>query len=202
MNTPQGGATTFSHDRTESGQSPCSVGGFTAIIASQPMRARVLRTVLVGTCLLSFTPLSHAEWTKDITCPAGTVYRDLREYAGREEFCEKLLSGSLRVKHGPYRFWYNVDLPGDRGNYTNGRRTGSWKECSRFGRCKQTDYPLIYPEEKNHAGVKAQVPIMFQNGKYRFDFASCWSTWVTLSGSEDIDFNIGSSGARCFVAYL
>jgi hypothetical protein len=43
----------------------------------------------------------QAVWTKDITCPAGTVYRDQRPYAGREEFCERLLPGSLRVKDGP-----------------------------------------------------------------------------------------------------
>ena len=38
-----------------------------------------------------------AQWTKTIDCPNGTVYRDVRRDAGREESCERLLPGSLKV---------------------------------------------------------------------------------------------------------
>jgi hypothetical protein len=164
--------------------------------SNRGLLALALMVLLLGTARYA-----HAEWTKDIQCPTGTEYRDLRPYAGRGEFCERLLPGSLRVKHGPYKFWYNADLLGDRGNYTNGRRTGPWRECDRFGRCKHADYPLIDPQEE-HPGLNPQIPITFQHGKYRFDFASCWSTWVTQSGSEDTDFNIGDYGHRCTVNYF
>jgi|SRR5271167_1256472 len=157
---------------------------------------------LTGILVLISAPLCHAEWTKDINCPSGTVYRDVREYAGRAEFCERLLPGSLRVKHGPSRFWFSEDYPGDRGSYTNGRQVGPWKECNRFGRCKHTDFPLAYPEEEERAGFEPEIPVSYRRGKYIFDFTSCWSTWVTRSGNEDLDLNINGSDLRCVVAYL
>lgn len=179
----------------------CSCARFTVIISSRSMQVRTCSFFLLGILALVVVPSGHAQWTKDITCPAGTVYRDLRTFAG-EEFCERLLPGALRVKHGPYRFWVNPDFRNTRGDYTNGRQTGSWRECDKNGRCRHVDYPLIYPEEKDRPGLKPEIPVTFQHGKYQFDFSSCWSTWVTLSGSEDIDFNIGGAGHRCFVANL
>jgi hypothetical protein len=170
--------------------------------------AKTMRRILcffrlfIGTLFLTMIPFCHAEWTKDINCPRGTVYRDLRIDAGREEFCERLLPGSLRVKHGPYRFWFNVDFLGAKGSYTNGRRVGPWKECDRFRRCEQKDYPLADPLEQERTGFKPEVPISFHHGKYVFDFTSCWSTWVTQSGGEDIDLNIGGETLRCVVSYL
>ncbi len=165
------------------------------------MKEGSFAVLLLGMLCLSST-LSYAEWTKDINCPSGTEYRDLRPYAGREEFCERLLPGSLRVKHGPYRFWYNEQFPEVRGQYTNGRRSGLWRDCDKNGHCNRVKYSLLYPEEKSRAGVRQEVPITFRNGKYRFDFGSCWSTWVTQTGTEDIDLNVGGDKYRCFVAYL
>jgi len=147
-------------------------------------------------------PLCHADWTKDINRPPGTVYRDLRIDAGRQEFCERLLPGALRVKHGPFRFWYNVDFLGAQGDYTNGRRVGPWRECDRFDRCRHTQYELRFPEEKDRPDFRPEIPVSYHHGKYVFDFTSCWSTWVTQSGSEDLDLNIGGSGYRCVASYL
>jgi len=164
-------------------------------------RPLIFFLVLVGVLIPAFGGRACAEWTKDITCPTGTAYRDVREYAGRQEFCERLLPGSLRVKQGPARFWLDPDFPNSRGNYTNGRQTGSWRECDKNGHCRHVDYPLIYPEEE-HPGLKPEIPISFHNGRYVFDFGSCWSTWVTQGGTEDIDFNISDSMHRCVVAYF
>ena len=108
------------------------------------------------------------------------------------------------MKHGPFRFWFSGDHPGDQGGYTNGRQVGPWKECGKnaVSRCKHTDYPLAYPEEQGRTGFKPEIPVSYHHGKYVFDFTSCWGTWVTQSGSEDLDLNIGGSGYRCMVAYL
>jgi len=144
----------------------------------------------------------QAAWIKDITCPAGTVYRDQRPYAGREEFCERHLPGSLRVKDGPYRHWFSEGHPGGRGNYKNGRQVGPWTECDRFDRCKRTDYEFLYPSESERPGVRPEIPVWYEHGKYVFDFSSCWSTWVTKSGNEDLNLNIGGSGNRCHVSYI
>jgi hypothetical protein len=144
----------------------------------------------------------HAQWTKDINCAAGTVYRDLRPDAGRKEFCERLLSGSLKVKDGPFRFWFGEGHPGDEGTYKDGRQVGPWKECTRFGECKHVVYELTFPYERGRAGFQREVPVSFQHGKYVFDFTSCWSTWVTQTGGEDLHLNIQGSPYRCNIAYL
>ena len=159
-----------------------------------------LRRNLAFLLCLSAMPC-YAQWTKDITCPKGTVYRDLRPYAGRQEFCERMLPGSLSVKDGPYRFWFSEGHPGTQGNYVNGRQVGRWHECDRFGRCGYKDYPLTYPFENERPGFKPEIPVWYEDGHYVFDFASCWSTWVTQTGKEDIDLNIGGT-PRCFIAYL
>lgn len=156
-------------------------------------------------CLLF--PAAHpcfAEWTKTIECPAGRVYRDERKYAGREEFCELLLPGSLVVKDGPYRSWFSEGHPGREGNYKEGRQVGVWKECNRFDRCKQTVYEPVFPAEKQRPGFKPQIPVSFVNGKYVFDFASCRSTWITQMNSQDpINLNIGhGSPYRCEISYI
>jgi hypothetical protein len=159
--------------------------------------------VFSAVILLLSNPCScRAQWTKDITCPIGTVYRDLRPDAGRQEFCERLLPGSLRVKDGPFRFWFNESLPGDQGSYKDGREIGPWKECDRFGKCRSVVHEIAFPHERDRPNFRREVPVSFQRGKYVFDFASCWGTWVTQSGIEDLNLNIGGTPYRCEIAYI
>jgi len=66
--------------------------------------------------MLLFPSPCLAQWTKTIDCPDGTVYRDVRRDAGREEFCERLLPGSLKVQDGPSRWWYSQGHFGEEGN--------------------------------------------------------------------------------------
>jgi len=146
--------------------------------------------------------MCHAQWTKDVDCPPGTVYQDLRPYAGRKEFCERLLPGSLKVKDGPFRSWFSKDYAGDEGTYKDGRQVGPWKECSRFGKCRHVVYELAFPYEKDRAGFRREIPVSFEHGKYMFDFTSCWSTWVTQTGNEELSLNIQGSPYRCNIAYL
>jgi len=73
-----------------------------------------------------------AQWTKTISCPVGGVYRDEREHAGGEEFCEHFFPGSLKVKDGPSQSWISEGHPGEEGNYSEGRKVGSWTECDRW----------------------------------------------------------------------
>jgi len=145
-----------------------------------------------------------AEWTKTIDCPAGRVYQDERKYAGREEFCELLLPGSLVVKDGPYRSWFSEGHPGAEGVYKEGREVGVWKECDRFDRCKQTVYEPVFPEERQTPGFKPQIPVSFVKGKYVFDFAPCRSTWITETDKQDpVNLNIGhDSPYRCDITYI
>jgi hypothetical protein len=128
-------------------------------------RLKFSTIVLLGILALVLTPACKAEWTKDITCPAGTVYRDLREYAGREEFCERLLPGSIRVKDGPYRFWYIENLPETRGDFHNGRQVGRWLECDKYGNCKHANYQLSEPSERSALdfGRRSLSPIITEN---------------------------------------
>ena len=143
-----------------------------------------------------------AQWTKTIDCPGGTVYRDVRRDAGREEFCERLVPGSLKVQDGPSRWWYSQGHFGEEGNYSNGRKVGRWKECDRFDRCQERVYELISAGEKAR-GVKPEVPVAFANGKYVFDFGSCWSTWVTRQTPDSfVELNIGSGLNRCQFTYI
>jgi hypothetical protein len=152
--------------------------------------------------ILLFPSPSRAQWTKTIDCPEGTVYRDVRRDAGREEFCERELPGSLKVQYGPSRWWYSEGHLGEEGNYTNGRKVGKWKECDRFDRCQDRLYDLLSPEEKAR-GVKPQVPVAFVDGKYVFDFGSCWSTWVTRqTPGSSVELNIGGGLIRCQVTYM
>lgn len=176
---------------------------YDALCASASTRRRCVPILLL--CLLF--PAVHpcfAEWTKTIECPAGRVYRDERKYAGREEFCELLLSGSLAVKDGPYRSWFSEGHPGAEGNYKEGRQVGVWKECDRFDRCKQMVHHPVFPAEKRRPGFKPQIPVSFVNGKYVFDFASCRSTWITQTNSQDpINLNIlGDNPYRCGISYI
>src|SRR5579863_1044536 len=78
------------------------------------------------------------------------------------------------------------------GTYAEGREIGVWKECDRFGRCKQKEYPANYPEETRRPGFKPEIPVAFVKSKYLFDFA-CRSTWVTQTegGKPVVELNIG-----------
>jgi hypothetical protein len=143
-----------------------------------------------------------ADWTKTIECPAGRIYRDVRHAAGREEFCELLLPGSLKVQDGPSRWWYSEGHFGEEGRYQNGRKVERWKECDRFDRCHDRTYELMHSEEQAR-GVKPEIPVSYSNGKYKFDFGSCWSTWVTRQTSESfVKLNIGAGLIRCQVTYI
>jgi hypothetical protein len=108
------------------------------------------------------------------------------------------------VKDGPYRSRFSEGHPGAEGNYKEGRQVGIWKECDRFDRCKQTVYEPVFPEEKQRPGFKPQIPVSFVNGKYVFDFASCRSTWITQTNTQDpINLNIiGGFPYRCEISYI
>jgi hypothetical protein len=167
------------------------------------MRLRKFETLPRAVILLFAAAVScDAEWTKEITCPTGTQYRDLRPDAGREEFCEKLFPGALRVKHGPYHFWFSEGHLGSEGHYKNGRQVGPWTECNRFGRCSKKTYNISDPEEERRPGFQPKIPVWYSNGKYVFDFTSCWSTWVTHSGQQEFSLNIGGYQPRCEISYL
>src|SRR6202043_1621611 len=131
-----------------------------------------LFALCVAIFFLSNPNTCNAQWTKDINCPVGTVYRDLRPDAGRQEFCERLLPGSLKVKDGPFRFWFSQGHSGDEGSYKDGRQVGLWKECSRFSKCRHVAHELTFPYEKDRDGFRREVPVSFQHGKYVFDFTS------------------------------
>jgi hypothetical protein len=141
-----------------------------------------------------------------VQCSADRVYRDNRvDGGGGQVYCEHVLPGSLVVKDGPFRFWFNRDFEGSTGNYGEGREIGKWKECDRFGRCQQKDYPAIYPDERQRPGFKPEIPVVYVDGKYVFDFSSCRSTWVThkdASGKPDVELNIGAQANGCSIAYL
>jgi len=151
------------------------------------------------------TSVCFAQGTNPIDCPGDRAYRDNRpDGGGGQVFCEHVLPGSLTVKDGPFRFWFNRDFEGSAGNYNDGREVGKWKECDRFGRCEQKEYPAIYPEEKQRPGFKPEVPVAYVDAKYVFDFASCRSTWVTHTDGQkpDLDLNIGARSDGCFIAHI
>jgi hypothetical protein len=150
----------------------------------------------INTCL--------GQWPKTIDCPADRVYRNTRDENG-QEFCEHLLAGSLKVKDGLFRFWFSPDFQGSAGSYAEGREIGAWKECDRFGRCEQKQYPANHPEETQRPGYRPEIPVLFINGKYVFDFSSCRSTWVTQTegGTDVLALNIsGFNPSTCEVNYL
>jgi hypothetical protein len=174
-----------------------------SILCTAIMRRNVFSFALSFVIVYLWNPgTCQAQWTKDIDCPAGTVYQDLRPYAGRQEFCERLLPGSLKVKDGPFRFWFNENFLGSEGAYKDGRQVGPWKECSRFGKCTNVAYELTFQDERGRLGFRREIPVSFQSGKYVFDFTSCWSTWVVHVGTEDLNLNIGGSPYRCNIGYL
>ena len=143
-----------------------------------------------------------AQWTKTIDCPPGRVYRDDRIQAGRDEFCELLLPGSLKVRDGPSQWWFSEGHLGDKGAYEKGRKVGQWKECDRFDRCSDRVYDLLDPNE-GRRGIKPEMPLSYSHGKYVFDFRSCWSTWVTRQTVDAfLELNIYGSLIRCQVTYI
>jgi hypothetical protein len=108
------------------------------------------------------------------------------------------------VKDGPYRFWFSEGHPGSEGLYKQGREVGIWHECDRFDRCQEKTYEAVFPEEQKRESFRREIPVSYLNGQYRFDFASCRSTWITQTGSpEAINLNIlGGSPYRCEIAYI
>ncbi len=165
-----------------------------------------------STVVRCFVPISllaaslhpcFGEWTKTIQCSGQQVYRDLRKDAGREEFCELDLPGSLTIKDGPYRFWFSEGHPGSAGSYLKGRQVGEWQECDRFDRCSTALNDAIFLGERKRTTFKPQIPVWYEQGKYTFDFASCRSTWISqTTGNDPISLNIGGDGYRCEIAYL
>jgi len=165
---------------------------------------RSLFASIALTLMCGSTRICVAQPVKAVDCPVDRVYRDNRNGGGGQVFCEHVLPGSLAVKDGPFRFWFNPDFEGSFGNYNEGREAGTWKECDRFGRCEQKEYPTIHPEDKQRPGFKPEIPVAFLNGKYVFDFASCRSTQVTHSvgGKPDLELAFGAQPAGCSVAYI
>ena len=91
---------------------------------------------------------------------------------------------------------------GEEGSYQKGRKVGRWRECDRFGRCRDQTYELVDPNGRTH-GVTPEIPVWYAGGKYTFDFGSCWSTWVTRQTAESfLELNVIGGLIRCQVTYI
>ena len=151
---------------------------------------RLCRTLYLATALICAGSVCLAQGTKLVECPNDRIYRDNRGDAGGgnagggQVYCEHVLPGSLVVKDGPFRFWFNRDFEGAAGNYHEGREVGKWKECDRFGRCKETEHPLLYPIEEQRVETRAEVPVSFEKGKYTFDFKSSGALALSAARSR------------------
>jgi hypothetical protein len=163
----------------------------------------LVRTLIVLALFTTAISGGLAQWTKTIDCPPGRVYIDIRKDAGRSEYCNHILPGSLEVKDGPSRFWFNSNLEGEVGKYNEGRKIGKWKECSRFGNCEQKNYPELDPDELQRPSIKPSIPIQYTQGKYVFDFASCRRTQITYTegGEPALELNINPGPDGCLYAY-
>ena len=116
--------------------------------------------------------LIQCKTVPSIQCPDGAIEVDQRDYGG-EDYCELVLPGSIRVNHGPYRFWFNPDFLGVKGLYRFGQPVGLWRDCDRFNRCKITKYA---PESQG----KPALAVGFRDGKYYIDFSNCLDTDLSL----------------------
>ena len=106
------------------------------------------------------------------------------------------------MRDGPSRFWFSEGPPGEEGAYQAGRKIGLWRECDRFGRCHDTTYEYLHPQEKAR-GLKPELPLGYEDGKYVFNFHSCWSTWVTRKTPDSyLELNIVNGLLRCQVTYI
>lgn len=77
---------------------------------------RIFQTnLIVIVWLFTISDVCSAQWSKTIDCPEGRIYQDERPYAGRNEYCDLELPGSLRVKDGPFRSWFSQGNPGSEG---------------------------------------------------------------------------------------
>ena len=90
-----------------------------AMVGSE-MRSYLIACIAV-TLVYASSRVCFAQSTKTIDCPLDRVHLDTRQGGGGQEFCEHLLPGSLAVKDGPFRFWFNSDFEGAAGNYNEGR---------------------------------------------------------------------------------
>jgi hypothetical protein len=168
----------------------------------------VKRFLLCSTFLSVAACCCFAQSTQTIDCPAGRVHRDTRQDGkdanqgvGGAEYCVFDLPGSLEVRDGPYRSWFNPDFEGAAGTYRLGREFGKWKECNRFGSCQQKDYPELDLDEMQRNGVKPEIPITYVRGKYVFDFASCRQTDIAHTEGNVTWIVIGSQRDGCSYNY-
>jgi hypothetical protein len=168
---------------------------------ARPASRTALFAIAVLAALSAASPC-YGQWKKTIDCPEGRVYQDLRQDAGRDEFCVLNLPGSLWVRDGPSRFWFSEGHFGEEGSYRMGRKVGHWRECDRFDRCQNKDYELHGPTEEAR-GIRPEIPVRFADGKYIFDFNTCWSTSVTHQTTDSfLELYIANGLIRCQVTYI
>lgn len=137
--------------------------------------------------------------TPTVHCEAGLTYHDERNTDGwGAEYCARELGGHMSVKVGPYKFWESGKTNSE-GAYRDGREVGTWKDCDRFGRCRTVDHDQMASPPR--AGRREEVPVSFVDGRYRFDFQSCRTTWVDvdLPGRHWV-LNIGDVRGRCSIS--
>ena len=155
-------------------------------------RKKTIGALLVAISFSSTICTASSE--KTIKCPAVRIYTDMREDGAGEQFCKRMLPGSLWVEDGPSDFWFSEGNPGERGDYSLGRKIGPWVECDRFGHCNKQSYPLFNPEEQRPGLKPKEIPVSYNGGKYVFDFASCRQTWITYQTPDTfVELNIGGS---------
>ena len=141
-----------------------------------------VRIVLCSAFLFVASCSCLAQLPKPVECPAGRTYTDNRDVTGGSVFASSLLPGSLEVRDGPFRFWFNPKFEGSTGSYKLGREFGKWKECKSVRRLRSERLPGTRSRRKakgwrqardsDHL-YKRRIPLRFRylpkniNGAYR-----------------------------------
>lgn len=161
--------------------------------------------VLATLAALAYADSSSGQeqWSKTVTCPEGTTYRDIRQGAIREELCERPRDGGVVVRNGPYRSWFGPGYPAETGEYENGRRVGGWQRCTRFGQCDQVQHERTSGFERQREQFSNEIPLQYSDGTFTFDFGSCRSGGISRrDGGCVTELDVRGDGRyRCEVTH-
>jgi hypothetical protein len=147
-----------------------------------PVRDGWTEPVVVEESVVAVDTHAHPE----LDCAEGDVPTGRPPPLGLEGWCARVARNGTTTRHGPYVRWHDMVTVAERGQYTDGLRSGSWERYDHEGNLRERGAFVAGKEEGNWTSFFADGSVFEEGGMRAGERDGRWR-FYDLEGRLDVE---------------